>query len=89
MTSCFLNILQRCKAIIRLWGIQEARKRRIEREFQEAWAWNNRKIIRKLDRKMEKEVDDLYETTGGDRFTEWDELTASSTSSQHSFLELF
>lgn len=76
------NIFHRCNVIIRLWSIQEARKRRIDREFQEAWQWNNRKFIKKLDRKMEKEIDELFETTEGDGFTELDEFIAISLPSQ-------
>lgn len=57
------NIFHRCKVIIRLWSIQEARKRRIEREFQEAWQWNNRKFIKKYDRQLSREIDKLYDDT--------------------------
>lgn len=57
------NIFHRCKVIIRLWSIQEARKRRIEREFQEAWEWNNRKFIKKYDRQLSREIDKLYDDT--------------------------
>lgn len=70
------NIFHRCKVIIRLWSIQEARKRRIEREFQEAWEWNNRKFIKKYDRQLSREIDKLYDDT------EMEEYIAGIISSQ-------
>ena len=66
----------------RIYGIEDARKKRIIRENIEAWNRMNRKFCKKFDREMEREIDRMVNDY--DR-GEWDGLhggyksTSSST----------
>ncbi len=60
MVPRFLNIFYWCKVILRLWGIQEARRRRIDREVHEEWLWNNRKYLKKYDRQLDRKIDRYF-----------------------------
>lgn len=49
----------------RIYGIEEAHKKRIAREYYESWKRVNRKFLKKLDREIDREIDNR------DKYSPW------------------